>query len=276
MKVGELELDWLQGGEFLLDGGAMFGVVPKVLWSRKYPSGDDNTIRLLNSPILVRAPGANVLIETGLGNKLSDKQKKIFQVNPEWDLPGSLEGFGLKREDIDFVILTHCDFDHAGGAVMIGEGGESEITFPNARYVVQKVEWEDANNPNSRSMNTYFPHNFDGLEASGNLMLVEGEKEIIPGVRVVLTGGHTSGHQVVWMESEGESAIHMADLLPTHVHHKPLWVMAYDNFPLEAIERKRELHKAAEDKGSWYTFYHDPFLKACRFGEKGEVTEKVE
>ena len=276
MKLGEFEIDWLQGGVFRMDGGAMFGVVPHALWTRKYPVDEaDNTIELLNACMLVRTPGGNVVIETGFGNKISDKQKKIFRVGPDWDLPGSLDALGLKREDIDYVILTHCDFDHAGGVIMLGAGGEPELTFPKAKYVVQSVEWEDALAPNIRTANTYLEENFTLLKDSDNLVLIEGDHEVVPGVRVELTGGHTRGHQVVWIESEGEHAVHMADLLPTHAHHNPLWIMAYDNFPMDAIAKKQELYKEAEDKDAWYLFYHDTSMKACKFGEKGKVTEKV-
>ena len=275
MKVGDFEIDWLQGGEMRIDGGAMFGVVPKVLWARKYDVADDNTLRLLNAPMLVRTPEANVVIDTGLGNKFSEKQRKIFQVGPDWDLPGSLAALGLTREDIDYVILTHCDFDHAGGAVMNGEGGP-ELTFPNAKHVVQKAEWEDALNPDIRSASTYFIENFALIKDSPGLVVVEGKHEVLPGVRVELTGGHTRGHQVVWLESGGEAALHMADLLPSHAHHNPLWVMAYDNFPLDAIEKKQELHRRASEMNAWYIFYHDPYLKACKFRDKGIVVDKVE
>ncbi len=277
MKLGKFDIDWLQGGVFRMDGGAMFGVVPRALWTRRYDVDEaDNSIELLNACMLVRTPAGNVVIETGFGNKISDKLKKIYRVGPDWDLPGSLSGFGLEREDIDYVILTHCDFDHAGGAIMLGAGGEPELTFPKAKHIVQSVEWEDALSPNIRTKNTYLPENFTLLKDSDNLVLIEGGHEVVPGVRVELTGGHTRGHQVVWIESGGEHAVHMADLLPTHAHHNPLWVMAYDNYPLEAIEWKQELHERAEELNAWYLFYHDTYMKACRFGEKGKVTEKIQ
>lgn len=277
MKLGKFDIDWLQGGVFRMDGGSMFGVVPRALWSRKYDVDDsDNSIELLNACMLLRTPAGNVLIETGFGNKISDKAKKIFRVGPDWDLPGSLEALGLKREDIDYVILTHCDFDHAGGVSMLGDSGEPELTFPNAMHVVQKLEWEDALSPNIRSANTYLKENFTLLKDSDKLMIIDGDHEVVPGVRVELTGGHTRGHMVVWIESEGEHAVHMADLLPTHAHHNPLWIMAYDNYPMDAIAKKQELHKRAEELNAWYLLYHDTNMKACKFGEKGKVSEKVE
>lgn len=273
LRVGGFEIWWLAGGVFELDGGAMFGVVPKVLWSRKYTS-QDNYIRLLASPLLIRTPEALVVVETGLGNKLSDKQKKIFRVVQDWALPESLASLGYGPEDVSHVVLTHCDFDHAGGVVMHDPEGRSVLTFPNARHVVQKVEWEDATRPNRRSAHTYWPQNFEGLEPGRNLFLVEGEHEVCPGVRVSQTGGHTRGHQVVHVQSEGQSAVHMADLLPTHVHFNPLWLMAYDNFPLEAMEAKERIEREGIQSGSWFTFYHDPYLRACRYNDDGEVVER--
>jgi glyoxylase-like metal-dependent hydrolase (beta-lactamase superfamily II) len=276
MKLGEFKIDWLQGGVFRMDGGAMFGVVPRALWTRKYPvDEDDNTIELLNACMLIQTPAGNVVIETGFGNKISDKAKKIFRIGPDWDLPGSLDGLGLKREDIDYVILTHCDFDHAGGVTMNNADGVEELTLPNAKHIVQRAEWEDALNPNTRSANTYLKENFEILKNSDKLVVVEGDYEVMPGIRTELTGGHTRGHQVVWIESAGEHAVHMADLLPTHAHHNPLWVMAFDNYPLDAIDKKQELHKEAEAKNAWYLLYHDTQMKACKFGERGKVTDKV-
>ena len=274
LKIGRFELYWLDGGSFELDGGAMFGVVPKVLWSKKYPATEDNFISLVASPILVKAPDALVLIETGLGNKLTEKQKKIFRVTREWMVPEDLEKLGIKREDIDYVILTHCDFDHSGGIVMKEDDGMN-LTFPRAKHLIQRKEWEDVKNPNRRSAHTFWEINFKGLEESGVLELVDEEAEVIPGLRVIHTGGHNRGHQVVRIEDGGEVALHLADLLPTHVHFNPLWVMAYDNFPLEVIRLKEELETSGIKDNAWFTFYHDPFVRACRFDEKGEVRESL-
>ena len=275
LLVGEIRINWLDGGSFELDGGAMFGVVPKALWGRKYESDESNCIKMINSPLLLRTPKANVLIETGLGNKLSEKQKKIFRAG-EWDVPGSLKSLGLAPEDIDFVILTHCDFDHAGGIVTANGDGTTRLTFPNARHVIQRSEWEDVQSPNIRSSNTYWAVNFQPLIDSGegkNLLLVDGEHEVTPGIRVTHTGGHTRGHQIVDIESGGQRATHLADLLPTHAHYHPLWVMAYDNFPMEVIALKQKLEARARDEDAWLTFYHDPLFKAAKFDEKGNITE---
>ncbi len=271
LTIGDIRISRLNCGQFSLDGGAMFGVVPKMLWSKKYPADADNCIRLVSAPLLVRTPTARIIIDTGLGNKLSDKQKKIFRVSQEWRLPAELAAHGLDRGDIDYVILTHCDFDHVGGIMMLNEAGAPELTFPNACHVIQQQEWQDVLAPSLRAGHTYWRVNFTGLAEKDNLMLVAGDHELTRGVRVVHSGGHTRGHQVVRIRSGNEQALHLGDLLPTHLHANPLWIMAYDNFPLDSIEQKQILMKQGVRDRAWFTFYHDPFLTACRFDDQGKV-----
>jgi len=274
LKIGDFELIWLNGGTFELDGGAMFGVVPKVLWQTKYQSDESNYIPMNAWPILVKTSDRLVLIETGLGNKLTEKQKKIFRVKEAWQVPQELQALGLSREEIDFVVLTHYDFDHAGGLIMQDEKGNLQPSFPNAKYIIQRSEWEDVLNPNKRSINTFWPINYEAIKDSKNLELVEGTAEVVRGVTVCHTGGHNRGHQIVKLDSAGQTALHLADLLPTHVHFNPLWVMAYDNYPLDAIGQKELWEERGIRQHSWFTFYHDPFVLACRFDEKGGMTEK--
>jgi glyoxylase-like metal-dependent hydrolase (beta-lactamase superfamily II) len=272
-KIGDLELTWLNGGRFELDGGAMFGVVPKALWQKKYPANSENYISLNAWPILVRTPRSLVLIEAGLGNKLTDKQKKIFRVQEDWSVLAELELLGIDRQDIEHVVLTHFDFDHAGGVVM-EEGGGLVLSFPKARHILQKKEWEDVLNPNIRTINTYWPVNNELLRGSSNLELVEGEAEVVPGVRVIHTGGHNSGHQIVRLESRGAVALHLGDLLPTHAHANPLWIMAYDNYPMIAIAQKEKWIEAGVSESAWFTFYHDPYMLACTYDDRRNVVKK--
>lgn len=272
--IGDFEFIWLKGGEFALDGGAMFGVVPKALWARKYPADDDNTIPMVAWPLLIKTPESLVIIETGLGNKLTDKQKQIFRVKEEWNLIAELRVLGIEREDISHVILTHYDFDHAGGVVMREESGAFSLTFPKAKHYIQGTEWEDVIHPNIRSINTYWPINNELLKGSPNLELVNGEAEIVRGIRVIHTGGHTKGYQIVTVESGGQSAVYPCDLLPTHAHFNPLWIMAYDNFPLDSIQQKEDLERVHVGEKAWFIFYHDPFVPACKFDEHGNIVEK--
>jgi glyoxylase-like metal-dependent hydrolase (beta-lactamase superfamily II) len=273
-RVGNFELFRLAGGLFELDGGAIFGVVPKVLWQKKYPPCSENYVPLVACPILIKTPDSLVMIETGIGNKLTEKQKKIFRVRKDWRVIEDMENLSIKREDIDLVILTHYDFDHAGGVVMQNDGLLT-LTFPHARHIIQEQEWHDVLSPNIRSIHTYWPDNITVLKESGNVRLVHGEEEIVTGIKVIHTGGHTRGHQIVQIESAGEVALHLGDLLPTHAHYNPLWVMAFDNFPLDAIRMKEEWEQRGIKQDAWFTFYHDPFMQACRFDEKGTIKEKI-
>jgi glyoxylase-like metal-dependent hydrolase (beta-lactamase superfamily II) len=275
LRIGAFELVWLEGGSFELDGGTAFGPVPKVLWEKKLPCDAENYVPISAWPILVKTPESLVLIESGLGNKLTEKQKKILRTRQEWRVPEDLRSRGMQCEDIDCVILTHGDWDHAAGVVM-QEGKDLKLTFPRAKHIIQKIEWEDVLLPNKRSVHTYWPINSETLGRSGNLVLVDGKAEPVPGITVHLTGGHTRGHQIIVMESEGKKAVHLGDLLPTHAHFNPLWVTAYDNFPLDSIRMKEHYLQQFVDESAWFVFYQDPRYHACRFDEKGNVLDALE
>jgi len=275
LDLGSMRIDWLCGGHFELDGGTMYGAVPKVLWQKRYPADADNYIRIPNAPLLIRSGTANILVDTGLGNKLSARQKEIFRVYRDWNLPADLAALGLTREDIDLVILTHYDFDHAGGVIMQDDNGKPELTFPRARHILQQLEWQDVCHPNSRAKHTYWPENAAGLAESGLLELVDGEAEPAQGITVRLTGGHTRGHQMVEIRGDRDVAVHLGDVLPTHTHTNPLWIMAYDNFPLDIIAVKEELLPRYQRQNCWFTFYHDQYMKACRLDGQGRVSEQI-
>lgn len=273
LKIGDIDIFWLKGGDFRLDGGTMFGPVPKLLWQKRYEVDKDNLIPLCNDPILVRTPDNNIIIDTGLGNKLNKKQQAIFHLSPPWDVPAQLAELGLSRNDIDIVILTHCDFDHAGGVVMYNEKGDEELTWPNALHIIQVKEWQDVERPCRRAKSTYWPQNFNELKRSGSIKLIEGDRQICDGVKVRSSGGHTRGHQIVEIRSGGETAVHLGDLFPTHAQINPLWVMAYDNFPLQVIDRKEEYFAEYGKKNSWFLFYHDPFMRGCRLSNDLKIAE---
>ncbi len=269
--IGDFQIHWLNGGNFRLDGGTMFGAVPKVLWEKKCKADAINTIPMSNDVLLVKTPDHNIIIDTGLGNKLTEKQLSIFQVTSPWSIVTELIALGLSREDIDLVLLTHCDFDHAGGVVMYDAEGNAELTFPAAVHYVQKTEWEDVEQPCRRAQSTYWPENFELLKKEGQLKIIDGYVEVAPGIKLRHTGGHTRGHQLVELTSKKETTVHLGDLFPTHAHSNPLWIMAYDNFPLEVINLKEEYFRHYREINSWFTFYHDPLVKACKLDELNNI-----
>lgn len=271
LKIGDILIYWLDGGDFRLDGGTMFGAVPKVLWDKRYPADNQNSIPMCNDPLLVKTPETTVLIDTGLGNKLDAKQKSIFQVREGANLSSQVEALGIKREEVSHIVLTHCDFDHAGGIISMNQQEESELSFPDAAHIIQKKEWEDVVKPHLRTQSTYLNENFSLLQNSSRLQLIEGDEEISRGLTLRYTGGHTRGHQLVEIRSEEQVAVHLGDLYPTHAHSNPLWVMAYDNFPLDVIDKKVELFAHYRAQNSWFTFYHDTFIRACTLGEGNKV-----
>lgn len=257
MKLGNLEFDPISDGLFKLDGGAMFGIVPKPLWIKRIKSDPDNRIILGLNALLIRTPTQNILVNTGIGDKYDDKMRKIYEIQHPPGLVASLARHGLKPQDINTVILTHLHFDHCGGNTVIKDG-EIVPTFPKATYVIQKGEWESATNPTERTAGSYFKENFLPLKEHGQLKIIEGDEEIIPGIKVKLTGGHTKYHQVVLIESEGKKAIYWSDLIPTTSHIDLPYIMGYDLYPQETLKSKKELLKQAVDE-KWLCFWeHDP------------------
>ncbi len=264
LKIGEVEIFWLDGGQIRLDGGPMFGPIPKILWSQRVEVGEDNCIAIDNAALLLLTPSAKIVIDTGIGNKLMAKQDEYFQVQKPWRLPESLKQLGLTTKDIDIVIPTHADFDHAGGIVSYDATGKSFLTFPQARHILQKKEWEVIKNPDHRSASSYWPENFSGLVEGENLEIIDGDLQVTPEVKIFLTGGHTIGHQAVEIISQGETAVHLGDLLPSTNHLHPLWVIAYDDYPMEVIALKERLLPEYARRKAWILFYHETATLAGR------------
>lgn len=274
LQVGECKLTWLRGGLTQLDGGAMFGVVPKPLWSKRYPNNENNQIPLRADPILVQAFGKRLLIESGIGkDRLSEKQKRNFGLVEESMVAESLDQLGLAPEDIDIVLMTHMHYDHANGLVKV-QDGQLQSAFPNAVIYVQELEWAEMREPNIRSKNTYWEENWRPIE---HQVQTYGETiEVLPGIALHHTGGHSFGHAILTLESNGEAVYHMADLMPTHAHQNPLWVLAYDDYPMTSIFAKEKWIKEGLEKNAWFTFYHDAIYRAVKWNEAGELVEKIE
>ena len=268
IQLGDVRADLLSDGTFALDGGAMFGVVPRVLWQQTDPPDAKNRITLGLNVLLVESGGRRVLVDTGLGDKWSEIDVRKYRIDRSRTLLGDLKERGLGPEDIDVVVNTHLHFDHAGGTTRL-EDGRPVPTFPKARYVVQRGEWEDALHPHERNRASYLEANYRLLQDSGQLDLSEGATESAPGVRAVPVGGHTAHHQMVVVEGGGRTVVVPTDLLPT-ISHLPLpFIMGYDLFPMGTLEAKRRLLRRAADEEWWVVFYHDPRTPLGGVGEAG-------
>lgn len=272
MHLGNIELLYLDGGTFYLDGGAMFGVVPKVLWEKRSPPDDKNRIRLRANSLLVRAHNKTILIETGNGTKWDPKQRAIYGVLEGDPLVDSLRHAGVQPNGIDLVINTHLHFDHAGGNTRM-DGGHAVPAFPHARYVVQKSELSHALSPTERDRASYFLDNFQPVTDAGLWDLVDGEAEILPGISVARIPGHNADIQAVILTGGGKTLAFVADLLPTR-HHIPLpWIMAYDLYPMQTLETKRKWLPRFVQEEWIVVFGHDPDIAAAMLLDRGGKIE---
>ena len=267
VRLGDLELVPLFDGFFRLDGGAMFGVVPKPLWEKRAPADDRNRIALGLRPLLVRG-ARTMIVDAGIGGKMDDKSVFIYGIDRTRHLEHSLRDAGCTPEDIEIVLATHLHFDHAGGFTARDASGAVVPAFPRARYVVRTAEWEDATHPHERNRASYLQDDFVPLRAAGMLDLVDGDEEIMPGVRVRWTGGHARSHQVIMLESGGKTAVFPADMIPTTAHVDEPWIMGYDLYPMETLAFKRAFVREAIDREYLIFFEHDPRIAAGYIREK--------
>ncbi len=261
MKFGDLELVPLSDGVLGLDGGAMFGVVPKPLWEKRAPADDRNRIRLGMRPLLV-CGAATVLVDAGIGGKMDDKNAQIYAIDRTISLDGSLRAAGLSGGDIDLVLATHLHFDHAGGFTRRDDEGAIVPAFPRARYLIRAGEWADATHPHERNRASYLAENFGPLAEAGVVDFIDADGPVAPGVRVVRTGGHTMHHQIVFIESAGRTAVFAADLLPTTAHLDDAWIMGYDLYPMDTLAFKRAFVREAIEREYLIFFEHDPAVAA--------------
>lgn len=264
MQLGQWQLETVSGGRFWLDGGATYGVVPKLVWQNVTPPDALNRIPFANHCVLARNGQHNVLIDTGYGSKLSRLDRSSYVADAGDPLIESLATLGLTPNDIDVVVFSHLHWDHAGGATRFDEARRAVPVFPNAAHFVNRWEWEDATSGAPELKGSYSAENFVPLEASGQLALFDGETEIVPGLWSRPTGGHTRGHQAFLLESQGEIAVYPADLCPASSHLRRMWCAAYDLYPLEMRRAKPELLGAAADQGWWILWDHDPAMAVSR------------
>jgi glyoxylase-like metal-dependent hydrolase (beta-lactamase superfamily II) len=271
ISLGSLELTAVSDGIYYLDGGAFFGVVPKVMWERKLPADEKNRVPTGLNSVVVRTGEKTILIETGIGNKLPEKMAKIY--NQPAQLLDNLASAGIAPEDIDIVINSHLHFDHCGWNT-VRNGDRVVPAFPKAKYYAQEGEWRHARQQHERDAVSYMTANYDPLVESGRMELLNGSHEIVPGVSVEIFPGHTENMQAVVLRSGGKTACYISDLIPTRAHLDPTWVMAFDLSPIATIDnRNRYYARAIPEK--WLTiFTHDSQIPWAyvEFDEKGKLT----
>jgi len=275
-KIGDFTVHAIQAGGQKLDGGAMFGVVPKPLWEKRIRADERNRIQLGMRCLLIEHPSGLVLIDTGAGNKENEKFKEIYGLENEGAdgatlLEDGLKQIGITPPDVTLVINTHLHFDHAGGNTRNRSDGSLEISFPNATYIVKRGEYEFATRPNERTVASYFERNYTPLEAAEKIEFVSREKEIVKGIRVIPTPGHTPFHQSILIESAGERAFYLGDLVPTHAHLPLPWIMGYDIEPLVTLETKRGILKQALEEQWLLIFEHDATIAWGRVEHDGKA-----
>jgi glyoxylase-like metal-dependent hydrolase (beta-lactamase superfamily II) len=272
MKIGEYQIIPLNIGQFKLDGGAMFGVVPKVIWSKTNPSDDLNRIDMCTSTLLLTNGKRNILIDTGVGNKMSKKFNDIYCVdNSKFNIDSALLKYGLTKESITDVILTHLHFDHCGGSTYFDENKELKITFPNAEFYVQKNHYEWGINPSERDKASFINNNFQILSDKKVLKLIDGEYKFDDYITLIPVNGHTRNMQVVKISDGKNTLLHTADLIPMSAHIPLPYIMGYDLFPVITLEEKRKFLTDAVN-GNWYLFFEHDQLVNCaevQFNEFG-------
>jgi glyoxylase-like metal-dependent hydrolase (beta-lactamase superfamily II) len=269
MQFGDYRVEVVPDTEFRLDGGAMFGVVPRTLWSKVCPPDEQNRIRMNMNCLFIEAGRERILIETGIGDKWSPKHEAMYGIRRERSLSESLLALtGVSAEEITIVVNTHLHFDHAGGNTTLDSAGRVVPTFPNARYFVSRAEYEHAESPHERDRASYMPENWRPLEAAGQLELKAVDYEVVPGLRMETIAGHSRTMQCLRLEREGQTLYSFADLVPMRAHVPFAWIMGYDLYPVETLEAKKRLLPQAVSEGWLCFFYHDAEMPLCRVVEE--------
>lgn len=270
MKIGMYDLFHVDAGRFRLDGGAMFGVIPKVLWERKSSADDKNRIGMAANLLLLKSEDKKILIDTSIGYKSDEKFNKIYAIDySEYDFNRSLKNLNMSHEDITDVILTHLHFDHVGGSTRYDENGKAIPTFSNAKYYVQKNQLDWAKNPIEKDRASFLKDNFLPLEESGQLEILEEDGELFPGIELIIVNGHTAAQQLVLIKGDDKHLLFAADLIPRASHIPIPWVMGYDNEPLKTIQEKKDILARAVAENWLIFFEHDPEIR-CSTIRKGD------
>jgi glyoxylase-like metal-dependent hydrolase (beta-lactamase superfamily II) len=268
VRLGDFDLTPLSDGTFRLDGGAMFGVIPKTMWSRRTEPDARNRIPMSMRPLLVRTPAMTMIVDAGAGDKLGPKELDIYGFDRMRHLDHALAEAGLTARDIDVVLATHLHFDHAGGFTSVVDGAVRP-RFPRARYLIRRGEWDDATHPHERNRASYLAENYVPLAEAGCVEFIEEDGDVAPGIRVVRTGGHTMHHQIVEIRAGGRTVVFAADLIPTVAHLDLVWIMGYDLYPMDTMAFKRRFLREAV-AGEYVIFFeHDPVVPAGIIRETG-------
>ena len=274
MRLGEAELIVVSRERWWQDAGAHFGIVPRVLWESRATLDDRHRVPMASNCLLIRSAGKTILVDTGFGDKLSDKEANQFGIQPSLGLVENLRQLGVTPEDVDVVVNTHLHADHCGGNTFFDSRRQPRPTFGRAEYWVQRLEWADARYPNERTIKTYLPENLVPLEEQGQLRLLRGDTPVTDEVRCLVTPGHTRAHQSVVIRSQGQTAIYLGDLAPWKEYIEKLaWTPAGDVAPMETIETKRAIRQWALEEGALLIFEHDPWFTAGYLRRTGETFE---
>jgi glyoxylase-like metal-dependent hydrolase (beta-lactamase superfamily II) len=268
MLLGDYRVEIVPDAEFRLDGGAMFGVVPRAMWARELPPDEENRVRLSMNCLFVEAGSERIIIETGIGDKWSAKHAAMYGIKRERTLDQSLKALtGFGTDEITIVVNTHLHFDHAGGNTTLDVSGRAVPTFPNARYFVSREEYEHAESPHERDRASYLAENWRPLSESGQLELKDATYEVVPGLTMENVAGHSRTMQCVRLNRGGHTLFGFADLVPTRAHIPMAWIMGYDLYPVETLEAKKRLLPQAAREDWLCLFYHDADAPLCRLVE---------
>ncbi len=277
LTLGDFELFSFVENRCYLDGGSVYGVVPKALWSKLTPPDDNNLIPLDTNLLLVKAHGKRILIECGIGDFLTDIERKVYSCDAPSRIDDCLSRLGMASDMIDYVILTHLHLDHVGGAFVADSDGRPQPRFPNARHVIRKEEWEAAMNPDDRSKVVYPTERLRCLDESNLVDIIDADTEVLPGIWAVKSGGHTRGHQIVTVSSGSGTVVYTGDMFPLTSHLRPTYIAASDLYPLETLEHKKKLLTGIVENGWIIAFDHDLEYKFATLKRHGRafVPEKV-
>ena len=276
MKFGDYRVEVVSDCEFRLDGGAMFGVVPRNLWAKACPPDEQNRIRMNMNCLFIEGHGERILIDTGIGDKWSEKHREMYGIDRKQSFDESLRSVaGVGSESITIIINTHLHFDHAGGNTVLDESGKASPAFPNARYFVSSAEYEHAEAPSERDRASYLPDNWRPLKDSGQLELKESEYEVVPGLRMETHAGHNRSMQCARLEQGSQTLFGFADLVPMMAHVPFAWIMGFDLYPVETLEAKKKLIPQAARENWTCLFYHDPDQALGRIVERDGKLQTV-